>query len=58
MCPNRYYWDHHVVKIFFICCALPLILALPSLISTIITELEFYQNSVANVICILILDLT
>ncbi|VDM82320.1 unnamed protein product [Strongylus vulgaris] len=58
MCPNRYYWDHHVVKIFFICCALPLFLALPSLVFTILTDLEIYVNSVANVVSILILDLT
>ncbi|CAJ0601450.1 unnamed protein product [Cylicocyclus nassatus] len=58
MCPNRYYWDHHVIRIFFICCTLPLFLALPSLLFTIITDLELYENPVVNVICILILDLS
>ncbi|RCN26750.1 hypothetical protein ANCCAN_27523 [Ancylostoma caninum] len=48
MCTNRYYWDRHVVKIFFISCVLPLFLALPSLVFTVLTEFHIYQNSVSR----------
>ncbi|KAK6749443.1 hypothetical protein RB195_001820 [Necator americanus] len=58
MCSNRYYWDRTVVKVFFICCALPFFFALPSLLFTVLTELQIYQNSVVNIISMVILDLT
>ncbi|EYC09597.1 hypothetical protein Y032_0059g2954 [Ancylostoma ceylanicum] len=57
MCSNRYYWDRHVVKIFFISCVLPLFLAAPSLVFTVLTEFHIYQDSVANIVSIVILDL-
>ncbi|WKY05188.1 hypothetical protein Q1695_005870 [Nippostrongylus brasiliensis] len=55
---ERYYWDPKVVLIFFICCVLPLILAVPSLALTIANDFEWYQNNVANVLAIAVLDMT
>lgn len=58
MCTTRYYWDRNVVKVFLVCCMLPVVLSVPSLIISILTEFDIYQNSVANVAGIVILDMT
>ncbi|VDO79792.1 unnamed protein product [Heligmosomoides polygyrus] len=45
-------------KVFLVCCMLPVVLSVPSLIISILTEFDIYQNSVANVAGIVILDMT
>ncbi|VDM61454.1 unnamed protein product [Angiostrongylus costaricensis] len=48
LCITRYYWDPTIVRVFFICCVLPLVLAIPSVVFTLLTESAIYQNAVSE----------
>ncbi|KAK5975124.1 hypothetical protein GCK32_019934 [Trichostrongylus colubriformis] len=58
MTSDHYYWDHSVVKVFFISCLIPLVLAIPSSLFTVLTDFNIYQNSTVNIIAIVTLDIT
>nr|CDJ97776.1 unnamed protein product [Haemonchus contortus] len=58
MTTTFYYWNNNLVNVFFISCILPLVLAIPSTIFTILTEYNIYQNHVVNIIGVVILDTT
>uniref|UniRef100_A0A7I4YJR9 G_PROTEIN_RECEP_F1_2 domain-containing protein n=1 Tax=Haemonchus contortus TaxID=6289 RepID=A0A7I4YJR9_HAECO len=58
MTTTFYYWNNNLVNVFFISCILPLVLAIPSTVFTILTEYNIYQNHVVNIIGVVILDTT